>query len=131
LKEKLPKKIKEYEGMDYFSFRIKSNGEQEELLRKGIRDESEYYSRLEYFSFRMQQDFKLISGTDTADCALFHYERVYGLAPHASFVLGFPKSADTKIRTKQILFEDKTFNMGNIYITISKEKLNDIPKLEI
>ncbi|MDP2387989.1 MAG: hypothetical protein Q8M29_16565 [Bacteroidota bacterium] len=131
LKEELPKKIKEYEGMDYFSFRINSNADQSELLRVGIKEESEYYARLEYFSFKMQNDFKLISGGDTANCVLYHYERVYGLAPHASFVLGFPKNVNSKNTAKQLLFEDKIFNKGNIYITIPKEKLNHIPKLEI
>ena len=131
LKSKFPKRQKQYDGMDYFSFRIKSNTTDGELLRMSIKDENEYYARLEYISFKMQNDFKLITGTDTVDCGLYHYERTYGLAPHASFVLGFPKNNDFGTSAKQLLFEDKLFNKGNIYITIPAEKINSIPKLEI
>ena len=126
--------IKEYEGMQYFTFKITSNNQQKELLKVGIREDQEYYSRLEYLSFEMQKDFKLIEGKDTLDCALYNYERVYGLAPYATMVLGFPltqQSAKGSQQDKTILYTDKLFGAGNVYMTVYADKLNSIPSLSI
>jgi hypothetical protein len=93
-KKEYEEKLMEYDGMEYFSFRIQSLSNTEELLKVGIKSDDEYYARIEYFSFKMQKDFKMIEGNDTLDCKLFHFERVYGLAPKATFIMGF--SSDKK-----------------------------------
>ena len=123
---------KEYQNMEYFTFRIESLKEKEELLKVGLKSESDYYSRIEYFSFKAQNDFKLIRGTDTLNCNLYHYERVYGLAPYATMLLGFP--AQENKNTKQdmyLLFEDKTFKNGHIYLNIKQQDLASIPTLQL
>ncbi len=134
----LQKKIKEYEGLQYFSFRISAEKQQKELLKVNLKSDEEYYSRIEYLSFTMQNDLKLIEGKDTLNCVLYHFERVYGLAPFATFVLGFPltereeKSPSNKFFTdKTFLYEDNVFGSGNIYMNIKKESLNRIPELII
>jgi hypothetical protein len=135
----LDEKKAEYEGLQYFTFRISVDSQNEELLKVDLKSDKEYYSRIEYFSFDMQNDIRLIDGVDTLNCSLFHFERVYGLAPYATFVLGFPLTkAETSDRTaykktalkdKTLLYEDKIFGSGNIYMTITAENLNAIPEL--
>lgn len=134
--KRLKEKIKNYEGMQYFTFRITAEDQQQELLRKNIASDQEYYSRIEYFSFNMQKDFKLIDGKDTLDCELYHYERVYGLAPYATFVLGFPLTKDEEKnnrshRDKTIGYTDHVFGSGNIYMTIKGEDLSRVPELKL
>ena len=139
--QKIKEKTKEYDGYQYFTFRIVSEKKTDELLKVNLKSENEYYARLEYFSFNMQNDIKLIEGTDTLNCVLFHFERIYGLAPYATFVLGFPltateqKAQDKKRERmyidKTILYNDKVFGAGNVYITIKAENLNSIPELVI
>lgn len=130
LKNDIKEKIKEYEGMQYFSYKIQSLSSQDELLKIGISSEDEYYSRIEYLSFKMQKDFKLIDGTDTLDCKLFHFERNYGLAPNASFTLAFEKGKRNN-NSKSLIYEDKVFGNGTIYLTIKENDLNNIPKISI
>jgi len=129
-KPEFDKKIKDYEGMQYFSFKIQDIKDEKELLRKGLKSEQEYYSRIEYFSFKMQKDFKLIEGTDTLNCLLFHFERSYGLAPNAVFTMGF-EPGKNKTSTKSILYQDNVFNVGNIYLTIKDKDLVKLPNLSI
>jgi hypothetical protein len=137
-KKELYKKMAEYDGLQYYTFRITAENQQQELLKVGISSDADYYSRIEYCSFKMQNDFKLMEGKDTLDCVLFHFERVYGLAPYATFVLGFPlrkngQNNNTTITKsnddKTILYADKIFGSGNIYMTITKEDLNNLPEL--
>ena len=137
-KKELEKYNAEYSDLQYFTFRISAENQKEELLKVGLKSENDYYSRIEYFSFKMQNDLKLIDGKDTLDCALFHFERVYGLAPYATFVIGFPltKEEGTNTSTKKnvfknktILYDEKVFQLGKIYMTIKEDNLNRIPEL--
>jgi hypothetical protein len=124
------KTLNEYGDMQYFSFRITDTKGNQELLKTNLKSESEYYARIEYLSFKMQDNFKLIDGTDTLKCSLYHFERVYGLAPYATFVLGFPKSKTSEINGKSLVYEDNLFNNGLIYLNIDKETLTNLPKLK-
>jgi hypothetical protein len=134
--KKLTEKIAAYEGLQYFTFKIAANNEQQELLRIDADSDKEYYSRLEYFSFQMQNDFRLIDGKDTLDCVLYHFERVYGLAPYATMVLGFPlaktgqqQAGKRMYNDKTIGYTDKFFGAGNIYMRIKEESLINLPSL--
>ena len=124
------KTVKEYGDMQYFSFRITDIKGNQELLKANLKSESEYYARIEYLSFKMQDNFKLIEGKDTLKCSMYHFERVYGLAPYATFVLGFPRSKDSDVSSKSLVYEDNLFNSGFIYLNIDKEVLTHLPKLK-
>lgn len=120
------KKGDEYSGLQYFNFRIstESGGE---LLKKNVADERDYYGRIQYFSFDMQNDLKLIDGKDTLKCLLFHFERVFGLAPYATFLLGFPVSQNRENKT--LFYDDKIFGLGRIYLTVQSKNINKLPSL--
>lgn len=135
-KKAVEDKVSEYEGMQYFTFRISAKDQQKELLKVNIKSDNEYYNRIEYFSFKMQNDLKLIDGKDTLNCILFHFERVYGLAPFATFVVGFPLTKEEEKNMKKKTYNDKTFfyddrvfGTGHIYMTIKEKNLNQIPEL--
>lgn len=128
-KNAIESKIAELGDMEYFSFRIKSLKETTELLKVNLESQEQYYSRLEYISFKMQNDFKLIDKADTLDCVLYHFERVYNLVPHATIVLGFPKRKSKS--DLRIVYEDKIFNNGNIIMTLQNKTLNALPKLKL
>lgn len=136
-KKELVQKISEYSDFQYFTFRISAENQEEELLKVGLKSKEDYYTRIEYFSFKMQNDLKLIDGKDTLNCALFHFERIYGLAPYATFIIGFPLSKEENekktgkyiFKNKTILFVDNVFGSGNVYMTIKEENLNRIPEL--
>jgi hypothetical protein len=115
----------------YCLLKIKSTTGNNELLRFRLSGNEEYYRRLEYCSYNIQQDIKLIDGKDTLPCILHHYERAFGLAPEAVFTLVF-EAKDTlyKGRQKTLFFEDNLFGNGTINLNVSEESMNNIPDLK-
>ncbi len=128
--KKINEKINDYGSLTYFSFKIENTKQQDELIKINLDSESDYYGRLEYFSFKMQQDFKLIQNNDTVDCGLYHFERIYGLAPHATFVLGFPVQFKSNADIK-LWYQDKIFKNGIIILNFKSKAINNLPKLKI
>lgn len=136
----LDEKINSINDLQYFSFRISAENQNTELLKVGLSSQDEYYARIEYCSFKMQQDIKLVDNNDTLNCVLFHFERVYNIAPYATFVLGFPLTEKEKKDIQQgkkivhpdktLSYEDKIFGIGKVNLTIKGENINRIPKLK-
>ena len=119
-----------YEGMDYFTFKIATDKTKDELLKYKTSTSNEYYSRLEYYSFKAQDDFMLLSGKDSLQCKLFHFERTFGLAPVLTFVLGF-QGARKKGEDLTLAYNDRIFSSGMIKLNYSVEVLNSIPTIKI
>lgn len=124
-KKDIESKVAEYGDLTYFSFRIQNLKDQADLLKTDLENEAHYFSRLEYLSFKMQQDLKLVNGKDTLDCVIYHYERVYNLAPYATFVVAFPKT-DNKQDIK-FWYHDRLFNTGIIILNFDKKLLDNLP----
>ncbi|MFI5140711.1 MAG: hypothetical protein ACHQII_00015 [Bacteroidia bacterium] len=125
----LKKKMDELDGLDYYDFKIQLTNDEGELLKHKLSSVSEYQDRLNYFSFNMQQDIKMIEGIDTVSCALFHFERAYDVAPYAIFLLGFPKSGKD-LTSKTFFYQDNVFHKGIIKFTFTKDELTSLPKLK-
>lgn len=128
-KKEFDNKLSEYGSMTYVSYRIENMKQGNDLMKANLSSDNEYYARLEYFSFKMQNDFKLVNGRDTLDCLLYHFERTYSLTPYTTFVLGFPKIEANK--GFKIIYHDKVFNNGIIVTNFDKNIINNIPKLAI
>jgi hypothetical protein len=118
---------KELGEMLYFTLRITSK-HSNELLNANIKNENEYYQRLEYFMSYMQDDIYLVEGKDTISCSLYHYERNYGLAPYNNFVIGFNK-LNAEIQDKIFIYEDKVLGTGKIIFKIKKEDIENVPEI--
>jgi hypothetical protein len=127
--DKLESRKKELEGMQYFTFRITSLTE-DDMLRTDQQDENEYYQRLEYFVSSAQDDISLIDGGDTLPCAIYHFERNYGLAPFNNIVLGFEKSGKNA-GDKTLVYNDNALGAGPVLLTIKGNAVKQIPQLAI
>ncbi len=98
------------------------------MLKQGVGSEQEYSSRLQYFSDLAESDMRLVEGSDTLSCALFHFERNYGVAPYNKIVLAFPKIGEA-IQTKTFVFNEQALGIGKINLKIKEEDINKIPKV--
>jgi hypothetical protein len=133
--KEMKKSMRDIEDMQYFTFRI-SDENGGDLLRDEITAVEQFSSRLAYFSSEMQKDVKLIESNDTLPCLLFHFERTYGVDPRSTFVLGFPlgkkdgKGGMPAETDKVFLFDDHQLGAGPIYMTISADKINQVPFLK-
>jgi len=116
--------------MQYFTLRIAAEDHADDLLKYDTGDDQDYFSRLEYFSAAMQNDLSLAEGKDTLPCLLFHYERTYGIDPHSTFLLAFPKSKYAA-SDKRLIWNDRVLGSGPVHLLIKAENLNRIPHLTL
>ena len=124
------KKVEEINDMQYYDLTISLNSGSGELLKYGVTAYDQYDKRIKYVSFDMQNDISLVEDGDTIPCSLFHFERVYDVAPYAKFLLGFAKGKKDSPQQSVIVFDDKLFNQGLIKMTYSHEEISNIPKLK-
>ena len=120
------------EGEQYYLFQIAMVDQTQDLMKYNITDISDYEKRVNYFSFNIQNDLKLIDGNDTLDCKLHHFEQSYGLAPYITIGAVFDEKKENKNKNDKIfIYQDKILNTGTIKITIKDKSINNIPKLSI
>ncbi|MBN2786873.1 MAG: hypothetical protein JXQ69_00990 [Paludibacteraceae bacterium] len=121
--------LQEYKGVQYYLLRIKpleQFADNKYLLNK----ETVFDKEIEYFAFHMKQDLKLVEANDTLPCMMFNYDRVYRNAPYYTFLLGFEQKEVAVLTDKTLLFNDKKIGVGLISIIISKDSLNQEPKIK-
>ncbi len=119
-----------YKGMEYFTYKISTDKTNDELLKYKTSSSDEYYQRLEYYSFKAQNDFYLIAGKDSLPCKLFHFERTFGLTPVLTFVLGF-QGERKPAQDLTLVYNDKIFSNGLIKLNFGLESLSSIPAVTI
>lgn len=129
-KADIQKKKESLKGYQYYTFRIRSTKDNE-FFRTGITDENQYYERLEYFVSNAQNDIMLVEGTDTIPCAVYHFERNYGVSPYNNIVLSFEERDSTHSKDKVFIYDDKVLGLGKIAIGIQTSDIKDLPKLNI
>jgi len=123
----LQAKVNKMEDLQYFTFQLgKQNGS--DILKSNIGASGDYSKNIEYLSFGLQRDLKLVEGGDTLACVLHHFERSYGITPTAKIVLAFP--ATTTPIAKTFIYDDSHFGFGTVKMAISEQALTNIPKIK-
>lgn len=117
---------RDYEGLEYYLFQISGPSD---ILKYAIQEEQEYYERVEYYSFHMQKDIRMIAGNDTLPCKMFHFERNYGVAPFARFLLGFDVPEGKFDR--RFNYEEIVFGVGQVELTVLQENIDKLPSLKL
>lgn len=121
---------KEYEGMQYFTLTLSNRLSQGDLLKYDVTGGEEYQHRVSYFAFDAQNDIKLIQGTDTLYCKLYHFERTYNIGPFVNLLIGFDlPSKKNQSSDKLLTFHDRAFGNGIIKLKIKSENVEQIPDL--
>jgi hypothetical protein len=115
--------------MQYYTLQYSLIDNSKDILKFNLNASNEYYERVNYFSFGLQNDIYLVDGTDTLECKLFNYVRSYGLSPKADFVLAFDVVKKDKIENKQLVIDDKVYGGSMIKLFIDKKDINNIPEL--
>ena len=130
-KKDLGNLVKEYEGLYYFNFRVKSAKEGEHVLSALGKNREDILAADSYMNFDMQQDFYLLDGTDTCACVLFAADKTYAVSKVLTFSLAFDKKNNTSNSDKELVYDDKTFGKGVIRFTILGKDILSIPRLKI
>lgn len=107
---------------------INNNGQGSPLTSGG---QMNYSNRLEYLTFGMQRDLKLVEGQDTLNCALYQFVRNNELAPYVDVVLGFERKKEGVIEDDLLLvLEDNVFGVGTIKLQFDEQNLKNLPQLK-
>jgi hypothetical protein len=116
--------------MVYYEFTLKLTSDVGDLLKHKLNSKEDYATRIKYYAFDMQRDFTLEIGTDVIPCSLFHFERVFDIAPYAKFSIGFVYDKKHKGKESTLIYNDRIFKNGLIKYIYSNDEINKIPKLE-
>lgn len=121
--------LKNYSGMEYYTFEIKPN-DGHDLLDDNWYDAEIISSRIEYLLSYAQDDFSMVTGVgDTIACGLYHFERNYSLKPVTTIVLGFEKPAASS-GDRTIVFNDQLLGSGPVLITIAESDILNVPAIK-
>jgi len=118
-----------YDGMTYFNLRIELKGGSGELLKYNLNSGQQYNDRITYMSFKMQKDVFLVQDKDTLYPGLFHFERIYEVAPYATVMMAFDNEKFNPEEEFTIVYDDKLFNKGYIKYNYSTKQLIDLPNI--
>jgi hypothetical protein len=122
-------KKKEAGSLLYFKLRIKDSKGQGDVLNYNIGSNDAYYRRIEFLSYGFEESIALVSSKDTLYPALYHFERTYGVAPYADFLIAF-NSEDFLNEDLAVLINDRVFDNGLIKFNYKREDLAQLPTLK-
>lgn len=123
---------KNYNTSINFQFKISDVNLKDDFIKSGSVNEEDYQAKLDYLTSKIQEDFYLVSGTDTLECIEAFHERNYGISPIYSFMLSFnapPKNTDPNDLV--LVYNDNLENLGTIMIRFKKEFFINEPVLNL
>jgi hypothetical protein len=122
--EQAEKRRKELGDVYYFQLNINSQSNKD-VLMENLANENEYYQRLNYCSFDMQDDFTLVQNGDSIICSLYHFQNNYGVKKDADIVLAFPNSTAKLEKSKKLslVYKDYAFGNGQIVFDFDPSKI--------
>lgn len=118
-------------GMHYLTLKLGIEEEGKSVVDYQIETAQEKEERYNYLSFAMQRDIKLVEGTDTLPCKLYHFERSYDLVSYRTFVLGFEKRKENEDKDKTLILDLAYFNTGPIKLNYKATDINSVPNIKL
>jgi hypothetical protein len=122
-------KLKDYSVMSYFNFKIKLKSAEGELLKYNLGSVGQYDYRIKHIAFNMQKDIFIVQDSDTLYPGIYHFERIYDIAPYATVMIAFDNSKFKKQNEFTIVYNDRLFNKGLIKYNYKANQLVDLPNL--
>lgn len=122
---------KALEGLQYYTIKLGITGGKLDVTNYEVSDNGQQQERLNYLSFAMQKDIKLVEGMDTLPCVLYHFERSYDIAAYRTFVLAFEKKETNKTTDKTLILDLPYFKTGPVKLNYKIADLEAIPNLKL
>jgi len=113
-------------GLQYYSLRMKSNVGGD-VMKIGTNSNDQYFDKINYYSYDFKNDIRLIEGSDTLSCKLFHFVRSHGTAPYVDFIFAFEDKKNDD--NKEIYIYDKATLQDVVYFEIKDKDIKLIPQL--
>jgi hypothetical protein len=120
--------IKEADLLEHFNLRL-GHETDSEYLRIGSTDPDEYFQRLRFYSFEVQNHLFLIQDQDTLRCLGVQFERTYNVAPFINLALTFDSKRSDGLGSQQLVYFDPLRN--NEAVPFDINHMNKIPELKL
>jgi hypothetical protein len=130
-KEIYQARIEELGTLQYYTLKLGIIDEKLDVTNYEVTNNAQQQERLNYLSFSMQNDIKLIEGKDTLPCKVFHFERSYDLSSSRTFVLAFERTKSTNNQSKTLILDLPYFKTGPIKLNYKTSDLEAIPSLKL
>lgn len=128
-RNELDSAIKDMEGLVQFRLEIDVPASGKEFMKHDLKSDADYEPRVKYFAFEMQNDIYILNDSgDTIPCAMYHFERSYGVSPVSVFLLGF-SGIDLK-KDMEVIVHEKVFANKEIRFVFNATELKNIPQLK-
>ena len=115
----------------YFTFKIGFINGAGNLFSYKQPDKDTSDKLINYYSFYIQNNFKVVLNNDTLPCILSHFEKYGVLFPFISFVLAFEcNTYDINSGDLKFIYDDKILGLNEIILIIKKKNIVNIPALE-
>ena len=121
---------KELEGLQYFTVNLGTSLRGTNIANYETTDEAEIQKRLYYLSFKMQKDFKLVEGSDTLPCRLYHFEKMNDFANVKTISLAFDKRTEGNDKDKTLIVDSPLLNSEPIKLNFDIKNIKNIPPLK-
>ncbi len=113
--------LKGYDGLLFFNLEISIDDFNEELLHYKPQPGDDYEERVAYYAFGMQKDICIVvAEKDTIPCAMYHYERNYGVSPKNNFMLGFNTS---HVKDAVLVYDNPYLPTGPVKFALNEQEL--------
>jgi len=136
LKSQYQNLIKNYEDADYFEYTLtKGNESTRKYLQKLFNGpDSSQNAFEEYIDFGIQNDIKLVIGSDTLQCAYLHREISEAMSNKLTYTLSFvnsPAQNSSSEPDRIIILNSSKLRLENIKLKISGKQIESLPPLKL
>lgn len=123
--------LKGYDSLLFFNLEISIDNFTEEMIHYKLNasEEAAFDKRTAYYAFDMQKDISIVlADKDTIPCAMYHYERNYGVSPKNNFMLGFNVS---QLKNAVLVYDNKYLTTGPVKFALNEQELFTHPQIKI
>lgn len=131
--EKFNADLNEISKIDYYCLRMYGKKKHFDLLKQDNPKKETVDLRNDILSYRINSAVRLFNCDDTLNCIMHHYENSAGIKPYHSVLFAFENISCYNDSVAPIfIYKDILFTSNDIkYINVSKEIINQMPKLSI
>lgn len=106
-----------YQDLEFYEVGITIPDFQDEAIRYGVGDMTNYQERVQYYSFGANRDVLLICNGDTVECPVHSWERTFQAQNNITLGFAFPaeKLKDYKNHPRELVFYDRIFGKGPLH----------------
>jgi hypothetical protein len=120
----------ELDGMHYFTIQLAEILRGSNLTDNEADKEAILNEKLYYFSYKMQNDFKLIEGGDTLPCKLYHFERMNDLNGMKTITLAFDRNGNKDNIDKTLILDSPILNSDPVKLNFEAKNILNTPQLK-